>query len=174
MVEYQLSTNTASDSLLQDSENVPGTNLERWRLHVKDAVLSWQYLDESESLQHPQSTVEKYFLGLPTACSPAICPQLRIRSNRNLLVSSRPRHYQSRNHIKTPFPMAIPFIRAFNLRVDTGAVDILALHLVLAYSLPCTWSTSLYRKSGASSGSDSWQLMPTRTVVGGFTGEGRR
>lgn len=173
-VEYQLSTDMASDGLLQDSEKVPGTNLEQWRLHVKDAVLSWRYLDESESLQHPQSTVEKYFLGLPTACSPAIRPQLRHRSNRNLLVSSRSHYWQSRSRTKTPSPMAIPFIKAFNSRVDNGAVDILAQHLVLAYSLPCTWPTSLYRKSGASSGSDSWQPMSTRTVVGDFTGGGRR
>lgn len=65
-----LMTNMATGSLLQASESVPRTSLECWRIEVKNAIHFWRYLDESESLQHPQSTVEKYFLGLPTACIP--------------------------------------------------------------------------------------------------------
>ncbi|MCJ1265881.1 hypothetical protein MMC22_005763 [Lobaria immixta] len=68
-VESVLMTDMATGSLLQPSESVPRTNPERWRIEVKDAIHFWRYLDESESLQHPQSTVEKYFLGLPTSAS---------------------------------------------------------------------------------------------------------
>lgn len=69
-VESVLMTDMATGSLLQPSESVPRTDLERWRIEVKNAIHFWRYLDESESLQHPQSTVEKYFLGLPTVCIP--------------------------------------------------------------------------------------------------------
>ena len=61
----------ATDALSHVSDSVPGTDLERWRLDCKDAIHYWRYLDKNESLQRHQSTVEKYFLGLPTVCFPA-------------------------------------------------------------------------------------------------------
>lgn len=82
-VESVLMTDMATGSLLQPSESVPRTNLERWRIEVKNAIHFWRYLDESESLQHPQSAVEKYFLGLPTACIPTFRSEGH-QSNKNL------------------------------------------------------------------------------------------
>ncbi|KAL4808151.1 terpene synthase [Aspergillus unguis] len=42
------------------------TDPTRWRLIVDEGVHQWRYLGEVDSARQPQSTAEKYFLGLPT------------------------------------------------------------------------------------------------------------
>lgn len=47
---------------------IPHTDPTRWRLHTYEGVHNWRYVDNIESTSQPQSTPEKYFLGLPTVC----------------------------------------------------------------------------------------------------------
>lgn len=70
----------ATNSVLSVSDTIERTALERWRLEIKDAIHYWRYLDESQSVQQPQSTVEKYFLGLPTACVSPIALHASVNS----------------------------------------------------------------------------------------------
>ena len=45
---------------------IPGTELSQWRLDVDAGVHRWRYVDQEEAKERPQSTAERYFLGLPT------------------------------------------------------------------------------------------------------------
>lgn len=46
----------------------PFTDYTRWRLQCTEGGRQvWHYLDESQLKEWPQNTVDKYWLGLPTA-----------------------------------------------------------------------------------------------------------
>jgi hypothetical protein len=45
---------------------IPKTELSQWRLDVDAGVHRWRYVDQEEAKRRPQSTAEKYFLGLLT------------------------------------------------------------------------------------------------------------
>lgn len=47
----------------------PFTDYSRWRLRCSEGGRQiWHYLKESETKEWPQSTCDKYWLGLPTVC----------------------------------------------------------------------------------------------------------
>ena len=51
------------------------TDYSRWRLRDIKGRQTWHYLETDEAMKDwPQSTVDKYFLGLPTVrCSTCVC-----------------------------------------------------------------------------------------------------
>lgn len=65
--------NADSDSVLDQDSSVnrpklaERTDFTRWRLCDKDGNHTWQYLEDDEAVNEwPQSTADKYFLGIPT------------------------------------------------------------------------------------------------------------
>jgi hypothetical protein len=49
------------------------TDYSRWRLLDERGRQTWQYLEDDEDVaEWPQSTADKYFLGLPTVCMPIL------------------------------------------------------------------------------------------------------
>ncbi|CAD0112068.1 unnamed protein product [Aureobasidium uvarum] len=42
------------------------TDATRWRLRDIGGEQTWHYLDEEQAKEWPQTTADKYFLGLPT------------------------------------------------------------------------------------------------------------
>ena len=51
--------------------NATRTDYSRWRLLDERGRQTWQYLEDDEDVaEWPQSTVDKYFLGLPIVCMP--------------------------------------------------------------------------------------------------------
>jgi lanosterol synthase len=54
------------------------TDYSRWRLRDERGRQTWEYLETDEEVKEwPQSTADKYFLGLPTVCTP-LCRALDI------------------------------------------------------------------------------------------------
>jgi len=53
------------------------TDATRWRLRDVDGEQTWHYLTEEQAKEWPQTTADKYFLGLPTVCAHRVsCIQL--------------------------------------------------------------------------------------------------
>lgn len=72
-----------------DIFDLPATDLRRWRLRTSEGSNRWNYISEEEAQQHPQSTAEKYFLGLLTVCtvhtsSSTQCYHYREHATKNL------------------------------------------------------------------------------------------
>jgi lanosterol synthase len=52
------------------------TDYSRWRLLDDKGRHTWHYLeDDEEAKAWPQTTADKWFLGLPTVSSPMFCPE---------------------------------------------------------------------------------------------------
>lgn len=45
------------------------TDATRWRLRDVGGEQTWHYLSEEQAKEWPQTTADKYFLGLPTVCA---------------------------------------------------------------------------------------------------------
>ena len=47
------------------------TDYSRWRMLDERGRQTWHYLEDDEDVKEwPQSTADKYYLGLPTVCAP--------------------------------------------------------------------------------------------------------
>jgi lanosterol synthase len=64
------------DADLQDSQSdgkpklLERTDYSRWRLLDVKGRQTWEYLEDDEAIKKwPQSTADKYFLGIPTVCT---------------------------------------------------------------------------------------------------------
>lgn len=57
----------ANGHLSKDANGDDKTDYSRWRLHDNDGRLTWRYLQsDEENEKWPQTTYDKYHLGLPT------------------------------------------------------------------------------------------------------------
>lgn len=55
------------------------TDYSRWRLRDNNSCQSWVYLEDDEALKEwPQSTADKYFLGLPLVSNPLYVTPARL------------------------------------------------------------------------------------------------
>jgi hypothetical protein len=78
-IALDLTCNISSDSTwqrLQSHANMVSkqsgdqkTDATRWRLRDVDGQQTWHYLSEEQAKEWPQTTADKYFLGLPTVCA---------------------------------------------------------------------------------------------------------
>jgi lanosterol synthase len=54
---------------VQEPNTTTRTDYSRWRLLDDGGRQTWEYLETDETVKKwPQSTADKYFLGLPTVC----------------------------------------------------------------------------------------------------------
>jgi lanosterol synthase len=69
------------------TQNDKSTDKTRWRLKDERGVHTWHYLSEEEAKAWPQSTADKYFLGLDTvSCGRATtCTSCSQTSNRSIM-----------------------------------------------------------------------------------------
>jgi hypothetical protein len=59
--------------MARTEDELPTTDPERWRLELDHGAHSWRYLSERDLKRAaPQSTAEKYFLGLPIVSFPTL------------------------------------------------------------------------------------------------------
>ncbi|KAL4892017.1 terpenoid cyclases/protein prenyltransferase alpha-alpha toroid [Aspergillus ambiguus] len=63
--------------------SIPKTDPQRWRLDVNEGAHHWRHVEEEEAARRPQSTAEKYFLGLPTGLPSLPTPSNFQESARN-------------------------------------------------------------------------------------------
>lgn len=55
----------------QEPNTLTRTDYSRWRLLDDRGRQTWEYLETDKAVREwPQSTADKYFLGLPTVCNP--------------------------------------------------------------------------------------------------------
>ena len=60
-----------SQTSVREKQMSTRTDFSRWRLLDERGRQTWQYLEDDEDIKEwPQSTADKYFLGLPTVCIP--------------------------------------------------------------------------------------------------------
>lgn len=64
---------TQATKTVQGELTEPKTDLRRWRLLDEQGRQTWHYLRTDEEVKEwPQSTADKYFLGLPIVCFPGL------------------------------------------------------------------------------------------------------
>lgn len=115
---------------IPESGEIPFTDYSLWRLEADDGGRHvWRYLSEEEASKWPQSTVEKYWLGLPTVSRGFYSPKwhhayglahgLEIsRTCQNLLLQKIPFLQRAKDSIST---------RICNLLMVTGQENMAGL-----------------------------------------------
>jgi hypothetical protein len=60
----------AQKPIIKTPKLLKRTDYSRWRLLDERGRQTWHYLEDEEDIEDwPQSTADKYFLGLPTVCA---------------------------------------------------------------------------------------------------------
>jgi hypothetical protein len=67
-VKYQKSSNGAVATGVEQPFRIGRTDYSLWRLVVKHGRQVWRYLTPEEAKEWPQTTPDKYHLGLETVC----------------------------------------------------------------------------------------------------------
>lgn len=57
---------TNSSGIIAGRQSTEKTDYTRWRLKDDRGKQTWHYIDHDEEAEWPQSTADKYHLGLPT------------------------------------------------------------------------------------------------------------
>lgn len=99
--------------------NGPGlserTDYSRWRLLDERGRQTWHYLEDDEDVKEwPQSTADKYFLGLPTVCIPSAYTALLANRERISPISLQ------REPPSTLSEMDLNSIKSYNCLQGTG------------------------------------------------------
>lgn len=102
--------------------DLPATDLGRWRLQTSEGSYRWRYVSAEEAQQHPQSTAERYFLGLPTVStilSSPIVVKSEYTSESTCCVRVR-QTYQNHDVFMTALTMASHFTNDYNWMKVSG------------------------------------------------------
>lgn len=69
MAKKSAKANGSANGVLSGQRNEEKTDYTRWRLRDDHGKQTWHYLQTDEQMKAwPQTTADKYFLGLPTVC----------------------------------------------------------------------------------------------------------